>query len=343
MLIRISKAAAEVSVDTVLEKLLLLGAGGVALPRAPVPPPSPPLRPEARLQTLLRLGRANGASGTGPAIQRQTLSAANLTRGWTAAVERARETSLNLGVWMSQGVAVAVEDTTLVISFPADRHQAQAFVQRPENRSAIDEILSGLFDNVIAHRTQLDAAQAPAEPSAISSEGGSTAYAAVDPEKARLAMEDPRLPKSSRYSRAGSRTSAPCVPPNGDPRQSRLWSAPAKRSGDGAFSRSHGPPWECRPYTSPSSTPRILYYDVPYAFPRWKRGTRGKYKCTLKREQHTWYVVRALACCSPLPIGIVKHRHRDDESGDHPLAGVGSAGMGQPTCSTEMTSTRGKC
>lgn len=196
MLIRISKAAAEVSVDTVLEKLLLLGAGGAALPEgtlsaavAPAPPgDAPPNPPEA--------GPGEWAPpAPAPETKRRTLSPANLARGWTAAVEQARMSSLNLGVWMSQGVPIALEDATLVISFPADRQQAQSFVQRPEYRSVIDEILSSLFDNVTSHRTQLDAAAAPAEPPSVSSEGGPLAYAAVDPEKARLAMEDPAIAK----------------------------------------------------------------------------------------------------------------------------------------------------
>ncbi len=200
MLIRISKATAEVSLDTVLEKLLLLGAGGVALPAGTTEIVAPPAAPGSAPPNPPEAGPGEWAPpAPAPAIKRLTLNPAHVANGWRAVIESAREISLNLGVWMAQGIPVALEDGIIVVSFPSDCQPAQAYVQRPENVDIINEILAGRFDNVTGYRTRLEApAPTPVEERSLPDSepaSGSAAYAAVDPEKAHQALEDPVIAK----------------------------------------------------------------------------------------------------------------------------------------------------
>jgi DNA polymerase-3 subunit gamma/tau len=190
LLIRVAKAGVELSVDMVLEKLLLLSEGGaVAAPgmaapvrSAPEAPPNP--RPAGPVDT----------APTAPApVRRITATPGNLERLWPEILEYARQDSLSLAVWLGQAVPADIEDETLVLTFSADRVQARDIVEKPENRRALDAALGAVTANLVAFRTVVTAPAAAAGPA--SSSGTLPSAAAVNPEEVRAALEHPTIAK----------------------------------------------------------------------------------------------------------------------------------------------------
>lgn len=186
LLIRISKAGVEISVDTVLEKLLALGQGGMTLPGTPARAPTPPDPPEA--------GPVRAAPPV-PATQgRATLTDGNLERQWAAIAAHATQASLNLGVWIAQGKPAGVEGDTVVLEFPAEQAQAREIVEKAEYRGALEASLAALTENARTFRTVLrEAEQGPAPAAGVKNGASVPFYPSVNPEEARTALEEPHI------------------------------------------------------------------------------------------------------------------------------------------------------
>ena len=224
MLIRISKVGVEVSIDSIMEKLMALGQGGIgsgtsvalgsentspsapraqepeapapvaAAPAAPIPAPvttkpveTPPDAPEA----------APAPAPTTPAAPRRVeANEGNLARLWTAIIQQASLQDLSLGTWFGQGRPVAIEGSTLILEAPANADNAIAFMGDAKNRAAMADVLREVttnLDNVTA-RIKKAPENAPASPQRKPAANGELPfYPSVNPVEARDVMDDPGI------------------------------------------------------------------------------------------------------------------------------------------------------
>jgi DNA polymerase-3 subunit gamma/tau len=215
LLIRISKVAVEVSVDTVLEKLVQLGAGGAsgsaperppANPKPAARPPNPP-KAEARREPPAQPQPAEPADAPldlrhEPPVEPQEpvpepqardrieLTSQNLAEEWPYIAQSAAKHSLNLGVWLGHVEPSAIEGETLVLSLAPDQARARSLLQRPENVQLMEETLRAYSCNVKAIRCELED-----EPGALQRRGAKAAHRDDDAEDEafRAAREDPRI------------------------------------------------------------------------------------------------------------------------------------------------------
>lgn len=193
LLIRLSKVAVEVSVDSVLEKILQLAEGGLpAAPgTAPASRPAPPPRPT-------EAGPAPAPAA--PAIARRTepprrpeATPEDLTRHWLRIQGEAQKLSLTAAVWLGAARPAGIEGTTLLLEFPESAQKQREIVERPENRQILERALAAATANLSTFRTALTSA-----PSAV---GGPDApaqanlpyYVSVNAEAARAALDDPQV------------------------------------------------------------------------------------------------------------------------------------------------------
>lgn len=190
LLIRISRVGVEVSVDTVLEKLLALGGGRAPARGGPNPPEAgAPLTPRRAVPAKPR-GAPAAAAPEPP-----TLTADNLRQVWSVLLERARETSLSLGVWLGQAAPTGLDGDALVLRYAADHARARETVEQPEQRRAFEAVLAACTRNVRTFRTELQAGAAAPRETKVDYDPKQPFYASVNPEEAQKAMADPRIAK----------------------------------------------------------------------------------------------------------------------------------------------------
>ncbi len=193
LLIRLAKVSAEVSVDDVLEKLLRLGAGGAAIPEGAglknavpgaAPPPNPP-----------EAGPAPAPPTVPATKERQRhLDSSELKDAWGGIAETLQAENLNLGIWAGQGQPERIEaGGVLVLKYAADHAQGCAYVQRPEHRQRLEELLRERFSNVASFRAESQGQTAPTMEAQESPNGALPAYASVLPGAARAALENPGI------------------------------------------------------------------------------------------------------------------------------------------------------
>ncbi|MBN2307828.1 MAG: DNA polymerase III subunit gamma/tau [Candidatus Hydrogenedentes bacterium] len=195
LLIRITKVAVDVSLDSVLEKLVQLGAGGVgpapqgevrrslgaAAAAAVAEPPAPARAASPKASEK----KAPGPKEARPK-ERIALTEQNAARHWDAlVVAGAAGHSLNLGIALGHGVPVAIEDGTVTVEFASDRAQSMAQVEAPENRAAIEAVLGDTTTNVTTFRTVANGATSESAPE--------TVPGAASDEDTEAALADPRV------------------------------------------------------------------------------------------------------------------------------------------------------
>lgn len=206
LLIRVSKVAVEVSVDTVLEKLVQLGAGGVGPVAAATPPAaqtaqaskggkgegksSPPKRAPAPHQAPAQCPEHESPAASSCA----TVSETNLREAWLRVTEKAGAENLNLGIWLGQASPAAIENETILLDFTHDQQNARTYLERPENRAAVERILRTWTANLTGYRTRVNG-DSPESPRPAREAPPRAAAAHVNPELARQALEDPHIAK----------------------------------------------------------------------------------------------------------------------------------------------------
>lgn len=216
MLIRISKVGVEVSIDTIMEKLIALGQGGIGsgasviapteTPSAPAPKPAPraqeePAAPAPRpAETPPDPPEAEPATPApaAPATPRRIeVTPENLTRIWPMVIERASERDLSLGTWFGQARPLSIEGSTLNLEAPANADNATAFMSDAKNREAMAGILRENTTNIesISVRVKKVAPAAPGIAHARKApvNGDLPFYPSVNPVEAREVMSDPGI------------------------------------------------------------------------------------------------------------------------------------------------------
>lgn len=207
MLIRISKVGVEVSLDTVMEKLVALGQGGLgasadapadasatpppaqpeasrkrAAQKPPVAEPPPPDPPEA--------APAEEAPAAAAPMARLDVSPENLARAWEAIIERTSADDLNLGTWFSRGTPVGLDGGTIQLSFASANRPAVEFARDRANREAMEKALARHTTNVTAIEVAVRET-APAKGRAPVPASDAPFYPGTNPEEAREVLADP--------------------------------------------------------------------------------------------------------------------------------------------------------
>jgi DNA polymerase III subunit gamma/tau len=195
LLIRMSKVSVEMSVDAVLEKLVLLGAGGFG---ASPPPESPPNPEGAAAKSLPPQRAAAEPSGDTPSPPRRRVrvTESSMGRVWEDAVhEIASEVGLGAGISLGQGTPSAVEDGTLVVTFPARHAAGGQTAADPAVRDALDLVLREKTDltgfRAVVLDPEVEEAEEPSTPRPAA--GRIPAAGLVNPDEARKALENPHI------------------------------------------------------------------------------------------------------------------------------------------------------
>ncbi len=212
MLIRISKVGVEVSLDTIMEKLIALGQGGLgtgndgassATPSAPpATAPRPPATPAPQAATPpppqaesppdpTAAAPAESAPAAPAPKARIKVTPENLTRAWGAIITRTSEEDLNLGTWFSRGKALGMEGSTVSLQFSDDNPQAVSFVQDRNNQQAMVEALQRHTTNLESLDITVEEAPATQSRTAASVSSDQPYYPGTNPEEAREVLNDP--------------------------------------------------------------------------------------------------------------------------------------------------------
>ena len=192
LLISVSKRSVEVSVDTVIEKLLQLSSGG-ASGTAPTPeatsassPPAsstttPPSEPEP----------APPPAAT-PEPEPVHVTRDNLTHVWRDVARMAAKDTVTLNVGLAQVASLDLEDDTVVLEIKPEAADVHELLDRPEHRQALESALTALTPNVRTFRSVVGDA-----PRDCAAEGQSELPIAdcANPDEARAALEDPGVAK----------------------------------------------------------------------------------------------------------------------------------------------------
>ncbi len=140
LLIRLTRVDVEISLDTVMEKLLLLGKGGVSarLPSMAESPP-PPNPPDA--------GPPQSAKAV-PATQTRKLSLGKDTDTFRELINRAGECNANLSIHLGRAHPLGVDaDGVLTLEFEPGAENALAFFQKQINLTALEQFLQQQTSN----------------------------------------------------------------------------------------------------------------------------------------------------------------------------------------------------
>ncbi|HIJ65989.1 MAG TPA: DNA polymerase III subunit gamma/tau [Candidatus Hydrogenedentes bacterium] len=174
LLIRIATVAIEISVDTVLEKLVQLGQGGVSSHGQAVGP------------------RLAAQRKTEPV--KQTMAQPNMAEVWADVVERIAESSMPLRLWLRHARPARVDGDALELELDAAQPQICDELEKPENRAAIEAALDALTTNVSTYRCALAILENHETPTHnVPSANPPPKSAGERAEAARQAMEDPHI------------------------------------------------------------------------------------------------------------------------------------------------------
>lgn len=197
LLIRLSKLGVDLTVDTVLEKLMHLGVGGLAHDASGPPPTatthateSPPDPPEA--------GRAPAAPPAPAHDKRMTVEMGNLRQWWNIFLQELQMESLVLATKLSPARPARLDGATLEIGFPSDQEGRRIEVEQPANRAIMDAVIQRTARNITGFTTtiELDATPPPPPPDDHGEEernpspSQAAQVTAVDPKTAARVLED---------------------------------------------------------------------------------------------------------------------------------------------------------
>ena len=212
LLIRVSKVAVEVSIDTILEKIAELGAGGISAvqpaasqpetaPAAPSTgydkpapaadkqddtarekpaPPAPEKKPEPE------------PAAPEPVKKKLQIGADNWTSFWTRMVESRSGEDLSLCVHLGMARPIAVEDGVLVLHFDGNGN-AQDTIERAGSRAKLESWLKDATTNLTTFRCETSEPRTHHEEHSESALNRLPIAASVNPQEARTLMKDPHI------------------------------------------------------------------------------------------------------------------------------------------------------
>lgn len=202
LLIKLSKIGTELSIDTVLDKILALAEGGlpagvaqaiaVARPAAspsPSPSPAPPPRPT-------EAGPATAPTAPAPP-RRPTVSTEDLPRHWLRIQGEAQKLSLKAAVWLGSATPAAVEGDTVILHFPPGAEKQREIIEKPENRKMLEQALAAATANLKTFRSLVAAPtyglNNASVPAGTVVDPNAPFYPTVNPEEAKALLDDPNI------------------------------------------------------------------------------------------------------------------------------------------------------
>jgi DNA polymerase-3 subunit gamma/tau len=212
LLIRLSKVGAEVSVDTIMEKLLQLAEGGLPAPSAPAdeggpprpspagPSPSAPSGPASKSPRPVNRVKEDPPPVSTPAPsspEQVALTIENLNKHWAEVVREVLQESLSLSVWIGQARPVALSGDTVVIEFNAGSQQARDIVEKGENRKHLEQSLAKMTTNIRTFQSRMaeSTSTADGKNGAENTQADLPYYPGTSPQDVRTALEDPQIAK----------------------------------------------------------------------------------------------------------------------------------------------------
>jgi len=214
LLIKLSKMGVDMTVDTVLEKIMQLGAGGLTGPAGPAATPIP-AAPSAAPPDPPKAGGASRAPAAPAPPRRMTVDAGSLPDFWARFMEHVQEANLVLASKLGQCRPTALDGDGITLAFPADREAVRLEVEQASNREAILQFLEATTENVRRFET---VAQAPAQDVRRDQGNGSRPappppVSGVDPETGKRVAAYPGVAEALRVFRGTIvRVNAPAVP-----------------------------------------------------------------------------------------------------------------------------------
>jgi len=195
LLIRTSKMGVGVTIDTILEKLAALEAGGLPQGAAALPAPKPApaasaAKPAAGPPDPPEAGAAPPAPSAPARARRIEADSTNLREVWLRVTDALGRDHMSLSVWYGNGRPAAIDGDTLVLSFAHDHAQARDIAQKQENREIVATLLQQVTENLRQIRTEIDAAPKAASgtPEVLPN---LPAYQGIDETVAKKLAEDP--------------------------------------------------------------------------------------------------------------------------------------------------------
>ncbi|MFA6239772.1 MAG: DNA polymerase III subunit gamma/tau [Candidatus Hydrogenedentales bacterium] len=220
LLIRVSKVSVEMSLDAVLEKLALLGAGGVAVSAAsgaapiarPVStsegqssahnvgqPPSAAIatgasrpQPRAAAPQTPQDAHEEAPAGPDPHPKRLHITPENMVGVWPRLAHAVGEENLNLGVALGHAKPIAIDGETLILEFDARQTRSLSIAERAGNAAVVASVMRRVTGNITSCRWSAGAngVAEPEERGTLRHVGG-----LVHPDEARAVMKDPHIAK----------------------------------------------------------------------------------------------------------------------------------------------------
>ena len=192
LLIRLTRVDVEISLDTVMEKLLLLGAGGIAAgARGDGGNSSPPNPPEA--------GPAQSAPAA-PAQERRKLALGKARdEAWRELLQRVGKAALaGLSIHLGRARPLGLDDDgVLTLEFEPGADKAHAFFQSHDNLAALEAFLKAETLNVqsvfLLKKSPPEKAAAPEVPETAPPPGGIPQRPSGTGDKSARVMQDPGI------------------------------------------------------------------------------------------------------------------------------------------------------
>jgi DNA polymerase-3 subunit gamma/tau len=192
LLIKLSKIGVELSIDTVLDKLLALAEGGLPAPAGAAPASAAPPR-QAPPPRPTEAGPAK-APTVPAAPRRPAVTTDDIARAWPRIAAEAGNLSLKAAMWLDAATPLRVEGDTLVIGFAANAQRQRETLEKAEHRKLLEQALTAITANLLTFRTELTA-PAPGTPGAsnLVIDSALPYYPGVNPEEAREVLADPAV------------------------------------------------------------------------------------------------------------------------------------------------------
>jgi len=194
-LIKMSKRGAEISVDTVLEKLAALEAGGIPAATSQ-PAAATPEEPKKKTPvTETPLDTPIPPVESVKKKTKSTVSEENFDKFWDYFTKKAAGDDMNLATWLPHAQSKSIQGTTLVIEFNDDQATARKVVEKNENKLLLEEFLQTKTANLTSLKITTVISEPESESTEPSLNEGLPLAENVNPEEGQKALSDPHVAK----------------------------------------------------------------------------------------------------------------------------------------------------
>lgn len=169
MLIRSTKVDVDISLDSVMEKLVRLGAGGILPPNAAAAPtPIAPIAPSPSVERKAPCPPENppeaepkaSAAPVRRTAKRMLLGGDALADQWRKLVQEAGKTALSMGIWLGRAHPVSIDDSGLLeLELEPGAVQALSFFEEGDNHAQLEAFLQEHTKNI--RQVQIGLASSP--------------------------------------------------------------------------------------------------------------------------------------------------------------------------------------